>query len=636
MRLQRQQSDPSGRLKTALVYAALALAAGLTAYWSVFSTFTYYDDEGTLLVALRGFVAGDTLYEDVFSQYGPFYFELFGGLFALTGRTATNDAGRLIVVALWTSSTMMLAAVGHRLTGSVALGVVTAAVGFEPLRAFVAEPMHPVGLCVFLLCLLALAAVIASERRLVLSASLLGLTLAALTLTKINLGVFAVAALTVAAVVALPQLHRIRWLRIAVCGGFAVLPVALVRSDLDVEWARDLGLLAACCAAAVVVAAHAIPMPAGEDEAPARRWLLACVGAFAAGCLVCLLAIMLTGVGPVAVIEAIVIEAAQGNGIFVVPFVRGANATAWGIAALAAAVAASSAIRNGGLGDRPRLGLALLKLVVGLMLCGMVARVSLLGLNTEASSLVLPMALAWVAALPPSGAAEPLHRRILRVFLPAAAVAETLQIYPVAGAQVQAAGVLFAPLAVLCLADGLALLRERAALGERSVGADTLKIAAIGLAAVAAWSVVVRPGIAIGQNYAKLPSAQLAGMHRTHIPPEQAADYRRLTQLLRENCTQFVSFPSVNSLYLWSGLRPPRQTLPGGWMTLIGDERQARVVAELEATERPCAVRNRTLAGFWTGRDPTPEPLDGPLVKYIEERFKLTEQVRDYEFLTPK
>ena len=62
-------------------------------------------------------------------------------------------------------------------------------------------------------------------------------------------------------------------------------------------------------------------------------------------------------------------------------------------------------------------------------------------------------------AVPPAGAREPAYRRFLRVLLPALAVAESLQVYPVAGSQMGIAAVTFIPVGALCLGDALASLR---------------------------------------------------------------------------------------------------------------------------------------------------------------------------------
>ncbi|HEX2097249.1 MAG TPA: hypothetical protein VHF50_07775, partial [Solirubrobacterales bacterium] len=171
----------------AIVYSAVALAAFVVAYVTIFTQFTPYDDEGTLLATLRAFVEGDALYKDVFSPYGPFYYEVFGGLFALTGWSVSTDASRLIVVVIWVATSGLYGLAAHRLTGRLALGVSAMIVSFAVLGALVGEPMHPHGLATVLIAGFVLLAVMAPGRRVALGGAVAGALLAGVVLTKINL-----------------------------------------------------------------------------------------------------------------------------------------------------------------------------------------------------------------------------------------------------------------------------------------------------------------------------------------------------------------------------------------------------------------------------------------------------------------
>ena len=81
----------SGRLQArsrearVVLYALVTVAAAAAAYFAIFSGFAKWDDEGTVLITIKAFAAGQVLYRDVYSPYGPFYYELFGGFFKLSG-----------------------------------------------------------------------------------------------------------------------------------------------------------------------------------------------------------------------------------------------------------------------------------------------------------------------------------------------------------------------------------------------------------------------------------------------------------------------------------------------------------------------------------------------------------------------
>ena len=62
----------------ALAVAIATAGTAVLGYFSIFSIFIPWDDEGYMLVSLRAYTAGGVLYRDVFTQYGPFYYELVG------------------------------------------------------------------------------------------------------------------------------------------------------------------------------------------------------------------------------------------------------------------------------------------------------------------------------------------------------------------------------------------------------------------------------------------------------------------------------------------------------------------------------------------------------------------------------
>ena len=80
-RLASATSSHLPRARTSLIL----IVSGFTAYWTMFSQYHIYDDEGYHLWSLRLFADGHSLYNSVFSYYGPFHYELWGGLSRLIG-----------------------------------------------------------------------------------------------------------------------------------------------------------------------------------------------------------------------------------------------------------------------------------------------------------------------------------------------------------------------------------------------------------------------------------------------------------------------------------------------------------------------------------------------------------------------
>src|SRR5262245_64052464 len=93
----RPAADRRRLLVPALI---LVVAAGClpAAYYGMFSGFQDYDDEGYLLISLRDYARGGVLYDQVYTQYGPAYYQLLTAVFGLFGLPFTHTAGRAFVL----------------------------------------------------------------------------------------------------------------------------------------------------------------------------------------------------------------------------------------------------------------------------------------------------------------------------------------------------------------------------------------------------------------------------------------------------------------------------------------------------------------------------------------------------------
>ena len=78
---------------------AVSAVLGPVAYARMFTGFSVYDDEGFFLATLRDYLGGTPLMTSTgLTLYGPFYFELYGGLFRLLGIAPDHDAGRWLTL----------------------------------------------------------------------------------------------------------------------------------------------------------------------------------------------------------------------------------------------------------------------------------------------------------------------------------------------------------------------------------------------------------------------------------------------------------------------------------------------------------------------------------------------------------
>jgi len=622
------------------IYAVVTIAATLAAYYALFSQFASYDDEGTVLLALKSFAGGETLYRDVYTPFGPFYFELFGGLFAGFGWEVTTEASRTIALLIWVGSSLLLGLAVQRLTRQLALGVTAMLVAFTVVFILSQEPMHAQVLAVLLLSLFTFLVADTGTSRLTLAGSIAGALLACLVLTKVNIGIYAVAAVAFAAALAIEPLYRRRWLRWPLVLAFLALPWVATERDLGNELVRNLALLETLAAVAVAVAARTLWLePREEDDGSPLRWLLAAAIAFVVTAAAILGVIFLTGSTPADVYDGMITQALKVRDVNPVPLGSAAAAIDWGIAAVAGA-ALIAWLRAGGHGAGPEAALwsGLLRGIGGLVIWFTISQSAPLALGPAPGNPdALAAVLAWIAVIPPAGSVESSQKRFVRLLLPALAVAEVLQVYPVAGSQMRIAAITFVVLGGICLGDAYACLRTwgeacgRASLERVGIVAAVLIVA---LGAKFATDGVVLYGVDKEIEYHENRGLPFPGAESMRLPAPEAESYEQIVALLQQHrCTEFIGYANVDSLYLWSGIDPPQPSPPSAWMLALDEDEQNRILRQMRSAKRPCAVRNESVAGAWLGSRPRPET---PLVRYIVEDLEPVAQTGPFELLLPK
>lgn len=634
-RLLELARSPEG---TIAIYAIVAIAATVAAYFYLFTQFAPYDDEGTVLVTLKAFVGGETLYKDVYTPFGPFYYELFGSLFSLSGHAVTTDASRSIVMVIWVGASLLFGLAVQRLTGRVALGVTGMLVAFSVIFILSQEPMHAQVLAIALLAVFTLIVSGLEPKRVLRTGGICGALLAALVLTKINLGIYAVAAVFFASVLVVEPLHRRRWVRWPVIVGFLALPFVVTGHDLSNELVRNLALLEVLAAMSIAVASWSLRLRAVEEADQARtvRWLVGAGAGFCLAFAAILGAIFLTGSTPADVYDGVVTQALRIRTVNPAPIGISTASLDWGIAAIAAAAGLSWLRSRGDPGSL--LWSGVLRAAGGLGIWFSITQSAPLSLGPAPGNVdALAMVLAWVAVIPPTGAVESAQTRFVRVLLPILAVAEVLQVYPVAGSQMRIAAVMFVAVGGICLGDAFTEMRawssERGAVSLERLGVIA-SIAIVALGAKFALDGIVLPTISRAITYNEEKALPFPGATSLHLPTAEAEAYERVVELLhRYNCTTFIGYANVDSLYLWSQIDPPRPSAPSAWMLALDEGEQARILRQMRATQHPCVIRNEGVAGGWLAGRPRPETR---LVRYIFNDFEVVETTGPFEFMLPR
>lgn len=245
-------------LQVLLCIAVAGILGWLTYHGVFWRAHDQYDDSGYMLAIFKQLHAGHMLYREVFSQYGPFHGQAWLAFFGATGLPVDHDGMGWGVMTLWLGTALLAGTVALRITQSRIAASLAAFWAAWTLRALANELGHPVSLCAFL----AMACVALYQpvrgRWSFISLVGAGAGVAALVLTKINLGLFQGAALTVALVLTWMPSKRLAVLLLA---PLAIAPWVIVGPAWPLE-PRLLLCIAVLLATGMVVAASPGAAPA--------------------------------------------------------------------------------------------------------------------------------------------------------------------------------------------------------------------------------------------------------------------------------------------------------------------------------------------------------------------------------------
>jgi hypothetical protein len=605
----------AGRAPVAVVaFIGAAVTGACLGFLTLFTTFAAHDDEGYFLVSTKGYLGGAKLYDEIYGQYGPFYFEAISAPFRLLGLEVTNDAGRWVTLVLWVLTALLLGAAVHRLTGSVALAAAVDLLCLRVLAAAPYEPMHPGHLVLLLLAIgVALSVYVLPTRRPA-AFALLGATLAAATLSKINVGTLAVAAVVFACVFSSSRSSRL--LRGSIGTLYVLTPILLMaskigdagylRSAVHLTYVSHEGYLryAIHVSLAALALALAARRTAGRDTSAWRDLGHLALGGAVLGSLVTGI-VLAQGTSPTALVQHVVIDALDQANVYSDVLRIPSTAIAASLAGVGAA--ALYAARGIPTGRRFTLISATARIFAGIAIWATVIGPRPLGTS---------LALVWIAAVPPVTDRSP--DPTTRLLLPALAVLQALHAYPVAGSQLRWSALLLVPIGGICVADGLADLRTLSArpLVRRGEAIGLGLLAGLALLAVFAplhlrWN-TYRAGVPLDAH----------GAHQIRFEPSRAATYESLIEAVRRRCATFVSNPGLASIYLMAQQEPPTYLNLSGWLFAFDDATQQRVVDTVRDVPGLCAIRHPALAAFWASGRAIPQR---PLVRFIADDFTAVE-----------
>lgn len=612
----------AGSVLCSVIFVLLAVWLGRTGHLTLFHTFMPYDDEGYILLSLINFHSHGSLYDQVYSQYGPVFYLFYDTLHRLLRFEWTNTSGRWITLCNWIAAAVLCSLFTRRAGGSWPLTLFVLVGVFAFLGVMANEPMHPGATTTLIV---AAAAWLGWEmldagriNAFAFSLAVLGTLLA---LVKINVGAFLLAAAVSWLVLSSFKAWGIRreLLLIAV-GSLATL--VLMRTRIEEQWARTFFLVSTCSIAGAVLAAGptACLLPAAN---PAIRWFMG------GGCLVASLTTCLMlprGTTIPQLWEGVVVGPLRHPGAFAfgpewIPISR------WlAPVSLAVLVFARLVYHD----RRMAVLLAMTKIAASAMW------LFFTGTSFGGTASLWPGTVALNCAVPLAGLlAWPLDRRNVdrhpgdraRAWLALVLVFQALHAYPVAGSQLSFGTFLCVPLIALAVEDAVRVV-SRSFPGPIPRALRIAAMLALALLAARLATAVTINSRVFQARHAYECIAQ-PGAERISLPAASSSSIRIVSENIRAHGDLLFSQPGSYSFNLWTGIDTPTRANATHWFSLLNDEQQRKIIRRLEAADRPILIRQpRVLESVMrTGVLPK-----GPLLDYLDSSFREAFTIGDHVF----
>jgi hypothetical protein len=575
--------------------------SGAIAGWRAYTSLTPYDDEGTLMSSVRQFEDGGVLYDKVPSIYGPVYYLYESIPHLITGAPVSHDSVRLVTAILRVAVGLVFFLLIYRATGSLVCALVGHYVGFRACAFMGMETAHPQEICILLL----LALLLASCARRPSAIAWFGILCASMALSKINLGIFATAAVAVVLVPALPRGRVQRMVTAITTAGVLALPFALMRAHLDQPatlW----------CAVTISFSIAAAILAARTNQIHTVRWRdigIGVLSAFAAAILIASF-VMARGTTIGGMIQSLVVlPGTRFVQTINQPLAVGIGAVLWAAMNLVLAWLASR-------GSLPEVVVVLLKLALATLVVMHIV-------NRQYASLIgLAAPMMWLAAAPGS---RHVRGGLLRPLMSVLGTVQVLYVYPVAGWQTAFVSVLFVAAAALCVWDTLPSLAIVAPPLVRQFAPATVVTLIVLL--------TITSADAAYSSFRSREPLGLQGAAHLRLEPDLTKALRRLRDEAK-SCSMLVSLPGLPSFNLLSGRPMPTGVGGGPWMLVLDNAMQMAAVHEVEAQPHPCAIYYPEAEKSWLLRLEPPPP--GPLVRYIVNNLQFQFEVDGYRFLAKR
>ena len=608
------------------LWLILGVALLVSAYLLINTTFMIYDDEGYLLLTYKNFLSGARLYDDVFSQYGPWPYLYHQVVVTLLHQPLTHSLSRDITAFHWVLCALLCGIIVIRTTGRSVVAVCATLIIFDLLWQMNSEPSHPGSLIAAMLATAALLAVIfhRAGRWYWLGASL-GITAALLVLTKINVGLLFITGASVGALrlTAWPE----RWRRpagILATLGLLAVPWGLMGKKLGEPWVLYFAIQFTAGAAGLI---WVTPPALIGRPVPPRTWGVA-LGIFVATIVSLVVAVCVQGTSLSALLQTVLIAPLRQPASFMFGFTWPPEI--WPVATfcwLTTGWAGWELRQKEVLGSITRHLVILVRLVV--LVVFIINTRTWLTIDGVTGFIVfcLPVLPLFLV---PIGRGSDNERKKSNGHLWVAVIAlpQVLHAFPVAGSQMCWGTFLLLPVMILGLDDAWCALGEIVPKIGRWL--PRLGWGALLLASGWQFELLAANG---WLRYTTSKPLNLAGGEDIRLDGPSRLTLRVLTINASVHAETLFSRPGMFSYNMWSGVPTPTAQNATHWFWLLDEPAQNKIIEKLRITPRSVIITNQYLDDFLKRiKVPTQGPLDG----YIREKYRPLFDVNNFYFLVPR
>jgi hypothetical protein len=561
------------------------------AFAYTFTTFQPWDDEGYFLQAYRQFLSGHVLYDQVYAFYGPFTFYCAALLARFDAVNVTHDSFRWTLLPVWIVIALLFAGVVWRWTGRYSPALVAfLLVGFrlKGLAEAIGHPQLWIILAVVVSLWLGIDWIYPRGKQR--CAFWTGFVIGVISLCKINIGILVSVAILLAT-----SLQLRGRLRTLACGMLAMAAAGLgllVLFTSSIGSEKYFALVYLVSLALIVGIAFGRPVEQ-EPSLKSLNWLVAGLG-------ICLC----TGIGITlafgttfgGVFRCFVTEPALFVRSYHYPYIDAKYNKSILLSAIGLVFALGTfAWRR--LADVRPAWLGLLKIAVGTgLLCAF--------FRSDGETLTGSLLFLWLLLVD----AEPMSQTMYshRLLLALLCLLFSLQIFPIAGTQVDWAALMPTTAAAVLLADGTNCI-DRETFRTQLPRLTWISAGGIGtLLAILLFLFVGGNAILRYQQWRGAQPVNLPGTHWLRLPPMEADRLTVTVNELRRDCHVVLLVPGLYSYSLWSGVPPIEQKQVNSWPALWPDEIRKNVLPKLRQQNRGCVLVDRDMYEFFKTKAVSP------------------------------